>query len=233
MDNLLDFFRHIINPTWILNNGGIWVVLAVVFAETGLFMGFFLPGDSLLFVVGMSLATTPIPLFYGVNAGLFGTILLVTIAGILGNGVGYWFGKKSGPLLYKRKNSLFFKRQYLDQTRSFYNKHGAKTIVIARFLPIIRTFAPILAGIIEMDIKRFVLFNVVGSLVWVCSMIAAGFFLGRSFPFIQERIDLVVLFIVLVTTTPVFYKILRYRIAAKRMKTPDADAPENMPGGKY
>ncbi len=209
----INTIRNIINPEWILTHGGIWLVLLIIFAETGLFLGFFLPGDSLLFITGMVLAKGGVHFTNTSTLSLIPCMVLIIFAGVLGNFVGYWFGYKSGDLLFQKKDSLFFKKKYLHQAQSFYDKNGASTIVIARFLPIIRTFAPIIAGIVKMNKKAFFLYNVIGCVVWVLSMVLLGFFLGRIFPELTKYLDFIVIGIIVITTFPVFYKIIKYKNA--------------------
>ena len=210
-------FRDLLNPEFYIVNGGLWVVLFIVFAETGLFAGFFLPGDSLLFVSGIysqELATKGLGLDFGSDfLNLTVITLLVMAAAILGNEVGYWFGRKSGPALYNRKDSFFFKKAYLRRAHDFFEEKGAATIVIARFLPIIRTFAPIVAGIVQMDKKKFLFYNVVGSAAWAISMIFMGHYLYtlilEKFNFdLKEHLEIIVLGIILVTTAPVIIKLV-------------------------
>lgn len=209
-------FRDLINPEFYIVNGGLWLFLFIVFAETGLFAGFFLPGDSLLFVAGIY-SNELITKGVGINLNndflhLAVLTILVIIAGILGNSVGYWFGEKGGPALYKRKDSFFFKKRYLEQAHEFYEKNGASTIVIARFLPIIRTFAPIVAGIVKMDKKKFVYYNIAGCVAWATTMLFAGHYLYtiilEKFNFdLKQHLEVIVLGIVFVTTAPVIYKL--------------------------
>ena len=222
---LLDFqWTNLIQPQWYINTGGLWFILLVVFAETGLFAGFFLPGDSLLFVAGIFsegddlLGIKPIllsALGFKFNEPFLNLIflgVLISIAGILGNTVGYWFGRKSGPFLFDRRDTFFFKKKYLYQAKDFYDKHGGSAIVMARFLPIVRTFAPIIAGVVQMDRKRFSFYNVSGSIAWVFTMLFAGHYLQRfilnSFGFdLKKHLEVIVIGIVLITTLPVFIKI--------------------------
>lgn len=169
----------------------------VVFAETGLLVGFFLPGDSLLFTAG---------LLCGIQLFPVNIIFLVTglcISAITGNIAGYWFGKRVGPPLFKREDSLIFKKRYVELTRGFYAKHGGKALVLGRFLPIIRTFAPILAGVIQIDFKRFMIYNVTGSVLWVFSLTLTGFFLGRQFPWIIDYLEYIVIGLIVITIIPV------------------------------
>lgn len=207
-------FKDLLNPEFYIQNGGLWLILFIIFAETGLFAGFFLPGDSLLFVAGIysnELATY----FYDTGYDFSNLMMLTTfviIAGILGNFVGYWFGAKSGPFLFHRKDTFFFRKKYLYQAREFYDKHGGGAIVFARFLPIIRTFAPIIAGIVGMDRKKFAFYNIVGCVAWAVSMLFAGhylykFFLVRYNFDLKQHLEIIVLIIVGITTVPVIYKI--------------------------
>ena len=222
---LLDFqWTNLIQPQWYINTGGLWFILLVVFAETGLFAGFFLPGDSLLFVAGIFsegddlLGIKPIllsALGFKFNEPFLNLVflgVLISIAGILGNTVGYWFGRKSGPFLFDRKDTFFFKKKYLYQAKDFYDKHGGSAIVMARFLPIVRTFAPIIAGVVQMDRKRFSFYNVTGSIAWVFTMLFAGHYLQtfilNSFDFdLKKHLEIIVIGIVLITTLPVIIKI--------------------------
>jgi membrane-associated protein len=204
---------------WIINNGGLYFLLLVIFAETGLFVGFFLPGDSLLFAAGifMSLLVnelaglppdTPHPFgFYHILI-----ILMVIVASILGNIVGYWFGYKAGPLLFERKDTWIFKKKHLIRAKDFYDHYGKGTIFLAKFLPIIRTFAPIVAGIVKMPKPHFIFYNIIGSIAWVCSMMLGGFFLQewveRKFGLsLEDHIETITIAIILVTTLPVLYKL--------------------------
>ncbi len=208
-------FKDLLSPEFYIQNGGYWLVLFIVFAETGLFAGFFLPGDSLLFVAGiysLDLVREVVPTDSEYFA-LFFLMVTISFAGIIGNTVGYWFGRKSGPFLFHRKDTFFFKKKYLYQAKEFYEKHGGGAIVFARFLPIVRTFAPIVAGIVQMDKKKFAFFNVVGCIAWVFTMLFAGHFLyafcRKQFGFdLKEHLEVIVLCIILVTTLPVILKLI-------------------------
>ncbi|HWI93373.1 MAG TPA: DedA family protein [Flavisolibacter sp.] len=194
---------------WIINNGGLYVLLIVVFAETGLFVGFFFPGDSLLFAAGIYISDLAKE-FFGFHYSVI--ILLVIIASVLGNLVGYWFGRKTGPLLYERKETFLFRKKHLVRATDFYHDYGKATIFLAKFLPIIRTFAPIVAGIVKMDWKTFVFYNIVGSVCWVSSMMLGGHFLQSwvltQFGFsLKDHIEAITIIIILVTTLPVLYKL--------------------------
>jgi membrane-associated protein len=207
-------FKDLINPEFYIEHGGLWILLFIVFAETGLLAGFFLPGDSLLFVAGIYSDKLAGEVVASGNefVDLLILLILISVAGILGNFVGYWFGKKSGPFIYHRKDTFFFRKKYLNQAHEFYEKHGGTAIVFARFLPILRTFAPVIAGVVDMDKKKFTYYNIVGSVAWVFSMLIAGHFLQKiilsQFGFdLKEHLEVIVLGIVLVTTLPVLIKI--------------------------
>lgn len=188
-------------------------MLFIIFAETGLFAGFFLPGDSLLFVAGIysrDLASSVIPSTNEV-VDLFFLWIIISLAGIIGNFVGYWFGRKSGPFIYQRKDTLLFKKKYLMRATEFYNQYGGWAIVAARFVPIIRTFAPIVAGVVQMDKKKFAYFNIVGCVAWVGTMLFAGHFLYKwvmsKFGIdLKEHLEMIVIIIVAVSTLPIIYK---------------------------
>ncbi|HVV03559.1 MAG TPA: VTT domain-containing protein [Puia sp.] len=227
MIELLAFTWHdLLNPEFYINNGGLWVLLFIVFAETGLMVGFFLPGDSLLFVAGIYSQNLIDKLITGGTGSdfldLVILLVLVSVCGILGNAVGYWFGKKSGPFLFHRKDSFLFKQRYLYQAKEFYDKHGGQAIVFARFLPIVRTFAPIIGGIVSMDRKKFMYYNIIGCVAWVFLMLFAGHYLWKfilvKYNFdLKQHLEVIVIGIVVITTFPVLYKIFfgRKKTAAK------------------
>jgi len=183
--------------------GGYVVLAAIVFTETGLFVGFFLPGDSLLITAGLVAATGTLNIWW-LN------VLLCTAA-IVGDSVGYAIGRRLGPALFIREKSRFFNPRHVEHTRRFYERHGAKTIVIARFVPIIRTFAPVVAGVGGMEYRRFLTFNVVGGVGWVVSMTWAGYLLGRTIPNIDRHLSKVVIVVILLSFIPVAVEILRER----------------------
>lgn len=208
-------WSQLLQPQFYIEHGGLWLILFVIFAETGLFVGFFLPGDSLLFVAGIYSANIANEIFPTGNEYLDLMVLLVLIAtaGIAGNTVGYWFGKRVGPSMYGWKENMLFKQRYLKEAHDFYEKHGGGAIVIARFIPIVRTFAPIVAGIVQMDRKKFVFFNIMGSVAWVFSMLFSGHFLQKwifaEYGFdLKNHLEVIVLGIVLVTSGPVMIRLL-------------------------
>lgn len=214
--HLLGFhFSDLLDPHFYIENGGLWMIIFIVFAETGLFAGFFLPGDALLFVTGIfSDKLISAALFPSYNEWVDLGILFgfITTAGVLGNFVGYWFGKKSGPFLYERKDTFLFKKRHLLQADAFYQKNGGVAIIIARFLPFIRTFAPIVAGIVKMDYRKFAFYNVVGCVLWVGTMLLSGHFLqafvqNRYGYDLKEHLEVIVLIIIAITTVPILYKL--------------------------
>ncbi len=209
--------RDLLNPQFYIDNGGLWMILFIVFAETGLFAGFFLPGDALLFVTGIfsdTIVSSAIMKTDNQWADLGILWLLISLAGILGNFVGYWFGKKSGPFLFKKKDTFFYKKKYLLQAHEFYQKNGGSAIVLGRFIPFVRTFAPIVAGVVQMDWKKFIFYNVSGCLLWVGSMLLGGHFLQQlimnEFGFdLKEHLEVIVIGIVLITTLPVIWQVFQ------------------------
>lgn len=189
------------------------MLLFIIFAETGLFIGFFLPGDSLLFLAGIYMEDLAANFFH---VHYFVIILMVIVASVAGNIVGYWFGDKTGVKIYDWKDNFIFKKKYLFKAKTFYDKYGAATIFFAKFLPIIRTFAPIVAGIVGMPKKKFIFYNIIGSICWVNIMMLGGYFLQdwaeKEFNFsLKENIEGITIVIILITTLPVIYKLVSGR----------------------
>jgi len=203
MHEAWEFFKTLVNPESIIKLG-LPLLLFVIFAETGLLIGFFLPGDNLVFISGLLCATNPDVLKINITE----LILMMSLAAIIGNTAGYYFGKRVGVGLYKRADSLLFKKKHLETTRSFYERHGGKTLILGRFLPIIRTFAPILAGVINIDFKQFMLYNLIGALSWIGSVAGIGYFLGSEFPQVKEYLNYIVIGLIIITSIPV---IITYR----------------------
>lgn len=208
-------WKDFLNPEFYIQNGGLWLILFIIFAETGLFAGFFLPGDSLLFVAGIYSNELAAELFTLNNdfLNLLIICVLIIFSGVIGNTVGYWFGAASGPYLFKKEDTFLFKKKHLNAAKEFYDKHGGGAIVFARFLPIIRTFAPIIAGIVRMDRHRFSLYNIIGCVAWVISMIFGGHYLYKffleNFGFnLKEHLEVIIIVIVLITTAPVLIKLI-------------------------
>lgn len=222
-------WANLINPEFYINlelaghKIGIYVVLFIVFAETGLFAGFFLPGDSLLFLSGIYSTDLMAEFIYIPNDFLNVCALaaLVALAGIIGNVFGYWFGSKSGNYLFNKEDSWIFKKKYLEESRVFFERHGGRAIIFARFLPIIRTFTPIIAGIAHMEIKRFMLFNIISSIMWSFSLILSGHYLYRflldSYGFdLTHYIEYIILIIIAITTVPFVVKLINNRREKKK-----------------
>lgn len=210
VQTLLEFLRTLTNPekliellTTVLSGPmGYLMLFGIVFAETGLLMGFFLPGDSLLFTVGVV-----------AGAGHLDLVLinvLLMAAAIIGDGVGYYLGRRTGPAIFKRPDSRFFKQEYIRRTEEFYARHGGKTIIYARFVPIVRTFAPFMAGVGQMRYGRFLSFNVFGGIGWVAAMTVSGYLLGNV-PFVRQHFEKVVIGIVLVSVLPIVLEYFRGR----------------------
>lgn len=208
MHEAIEFLKELMNAeklaALVTLYGGLYLVAFIIFAETGLFVGFFLPGDSLLFVTGLMIANSQSP-FTNDAVNLVYWISLISAAGIIGNTVGYWFGKKTGPILFEKRDTLLFKRKHVLQAKEFYDKRGGSAIVLARFLPIVRTFAPIVAGVVKMERKTFVLYNIIGSIAWVASMTLAGYFLGEN-EWVKHNFEKIVIGLIFVTTAPVLFK---------------------------
>ena len=196
-------FQQLLDAEELLRSGGFYLLLIVVFAETGLFFGFFLPGDYLLFLAGLFCASGLLPVsIYSLCGGLF-------LAAVLGNYTGYWFGRRTGPMLFKRKESLLFKQKYIVAAEEFYHKYGALALIVGRFMPIIRTFAPIFAGVVRVDIGRFTFLNISGAILWVGILTLSGYFLGQRFPQIVDYIEYIIIGFISLTTVPLVITVLR------------------------
>jgi membrane-associated protein len=202
---LSNFWHQLSDLEGLIRWGGYAVITAIIFAETGLLLGFFLPGDSLLVTAGL-LAGSGV-----LNIWLLGVMLMV--AAIVGQTCGYYLGRAAGLRLFTREDSLLFKRSHLMRAHEFYGRHGAKTVVIARFMPILRTFVPVVAGAAEMDLRVYTTYNIVGATLWVWSMLLTGYLLGRYIPGINKHIDIVIIVVVLLSLLPGAIAWLRQRRA--------------------
>ena len=202
MEFLYDLARGVYSLDSLIQWGGYTVLFAIVFAETGLLIGFFLPGDSLLVTAGLVASAGALNIWW------LNVILIV--AAVVGDSTGYAIGRRLGPRLFTRQKSLLFNPAHVERTRRFYERYGAKTIVIARFVPIVRTFAPVLAGVGEMEYRRFVFYNVAGGVGWVVSMTSAGYLMGQ-FPVIGSNIHIVVLIVIVLSLMPIAVELLRER----------------------
>jgi membrane-associated protein len=203
------FFQTVYNVPELIRLGGLVGLILIVFAETGLLIGFFLPGDSLLITAGLFAARGDFNILT-LNATLIA-------AAIIGDATGYWIGRRTGQALYNRPDSFFFRREHLRITHKFYERHGGKTIVIARFMPIVRTFAPVVAGVAEMGYRNFALYNVLGGVLWVTSMTLGGYFLGQVVPDIEENIHYVIAVVIFLSLLPPGIAWLRAQMGRKAM----------------
>ncbi|MDW8808495.1 VTT domain-containing protein [Streptomyces scabiei] len=197
-----------LDPDYLLNSFGIWGLLLIVFAESGLFFGFFLPGDSLLFTAGLLITTDQL------DFPLWLAIVLICVAAILGDQVGYMFGKKVGPALFNRPDSRFFKQENVTKAHEFFEKHGPKSLILARFVPIVRTFTPIIAGVSGMRYRTFLVFNVVGAVLWGAGVTLLGSWLGQI-EFVNKNIEAMLILIVLISVLPIIFELLKARKAKK------------------
>jgi membrane-associated protein len=195
MHSLLDWLHRVTDARTIIQWGGYVGLTAVIFAETGLLVGFFLPGDSLLVTAGLLAATTGMMNVYWLG-------LLLMVASILGNTAGYGIGKAAGPRLFTRDDSLLFNKKHLYRAHEFYERHGGVTVILARFMPIVRTFVPVVAGMAQMGYRRYSLYNVVGGVAWIWSMLFVGYFLGRYIPGIDRHIESVIIIVILLSFMP-------------------------------
>jgi membrane-associated protein len=197
MDSIIEFFQHLIIPSELIKYGGLSLILLVVFVENGIFFGFFLPGDTLLLTAGALCATKTL------DTSIYTLLITILIAAITGNIVGYAFGKKMGDNLFRKKDTLLFKKKYVFAAEAFFNKYGGKALILGRFLPIIRTFAPIFAGIVHLNYKNFISYNIAGGTLWVLTMVLSGYTLGKVWPEIIDYFEYVILGIIIITWIPV------------------------------
>ena len=204
---MLEFIQQIIHKLYdvegLVRWGGPLLVCLIVFVETGFFVGFFLPGDSLLVTAGVFSAAGVIPLRW--------LLLPVMLCAIIGDQIGYWIGRGAGTALYRRKDSFLFRRRHLESAHEFYEKYGGKTVILARFVPIIRTFCPPVAGAAKMTYVHYLLYDMFGGVLWVGSMILGGYFLGKSVPHIGERIHYVIAVVIFLSLVPAIVSVLRAR----------------------
>lgn len=210
MDSIVHLFQQLIDPEKLILFGGVTLILLVVFIENGLFFGFFLPGDTLLFTTGIFCATGIL------NTSILLLLGTISLSAVLGNLAGYAFGKKMGEALLSRKDTLLFKKKYVMAAEAFFIKYGGLALVMGRFLPIIRTFAPIFAGVVKFDFKKFLTYNIIGGILWVFSMLLLGYFLGIMFPQIKEHLELFIGGIVVITWIPVIKTYLTERRKVKK-----------------
>jgi membrane-associated protein len=205
LESLRHAFATLRDVEGLIRAGGLAVVCGIVFTETGLFFGFFLPGDSLLVTAGILAAAGHLSLAWMLS--------LVTLCAILGDQLNYLVGRKAGKALYSRPDSLFFKKKHLERAHDYYEKYGVKTIIIARFIPIVRTFCPAVAGAARMTYRTYLTFDIVGGMLWVFTTVLGGFFLGRSVPNVKENLHIVIAVVVFLSILPAIFEALRHRRA--------------------
>ncbi len=215
--NSIQEFFALFQPRSIIEYGGLLLLLTVVFIENGLFFGFFLPGDSLMFAAGLLCATGVLP--HPIEVVLISIFLMA----VLGNMFGYYFGKRAGKSLYSRSDSFFFRKNHLHIANLFYQKHGMRTLVIGRFLPVIRTFAPIVAGLIKMNFGKFMIANILGAAAWVGSLVTLGYFLGRVWPDAEKNLGYIIVALILITAIPVVKTYLANRQKGGSASTDQVD----------
>ena len=219
LESLRQLLQTLFDVEGLVRWGGTLLVCTIVFVETGFFVGFFLPGDSLLFTAGVFAANGDLPLGW--------LLILVTLCAIVGDQIGYWIGRFAGQALYRREDSLFFRRSHLQRAHDFYETYGGKTVILARFVPIVRTFCPPVAGAAGMPYRRYLAYDIVGGLLWVNSMVLGGYFLGRSVPNINQQIHWVIAVVVFLSTLPGIIGVWRAR---RRAAHPPAAQESNVAG---
>lgn len=216
--NTVHAFMELLNPYNIIQYGGLALLLFVIFAETGLFFGFFLPGDSLVFIAGLlthtGLLTQPLWLLIG----------LMILAASTGTTVGYWFGLRAKRFFRNKKENFFYKKKYIEMTQEFYNRYGMTAFILGRFLPIVRTFVPILAGMVHIDFKKFLFYNVLGAILWITSLVMAGYWMGSLFPGIIDYLEIIIVSMIVVTTLPVIFSWRKHRQKEIRSKGDENNA---------
>jgi membrane-associated protein len=234
--SMASFLPDWLNPQIFLADPALapWVVLLVcgiVFAETGLLVGFFLPGDSMLFTAGLLVATDTIKFNIWALAGL------IIVSAIIGNQTGYLIGSKAGPAIFNRPDSKLFKKENVESAHAFFEKHGGKALILARFVPIIRTFVPVIVGVAQMDKRKFFLFNVIGAVLWGGGVTLLGYVLGDRVPWVSNNLDIIFIVIVLLSVIPVFIEVARGFIAKRKAVTEGTDPVEEFieehDGGKH
>jgi len=210
----------VLDPKLLIEKGGLWLLVLIVFAESGLLIGFFLPGDSLLFIAGFltSPAAKDLPAFASVAESFHPNLAVMLVclfaAAVAGDQVGYLIGRRAGPALFRREDSRLFKQQYVLKAEAFFERYGPKTVLLARFVPIVRTFAPVVAGVGRMHYRTFVLYNVVGGFVWAVGVTLLGHFLGRI-ALVRDHIELAILAVVAISLLPVIVEVARHRLAKR------------------
>ncbi len=205
----MEFIHSFLDPLTIIKTVGLIGVVLIVFAESGLFFGFFLPGDSLLFTAGFLASQDLISIVW--------LLILTFIAAVAGDTVGYFFGKKAGPMIFNREDSFFFHKKHIERAQAFYNRYGKKTIVFARFVPVVRTFAPIVAGVASMEYRTFISYNLIGGFVWTWGMLGAGYVLGNLIPHAEKYLTPIILAIIFLSFVPAVIEWITSRRIEKKV----------------
>lgn len=205
MDQIVDFFKYLLDSKEIIQTGGLVLITLIIFIENGLFFGFFLPGDYLLFLSGVFAGTGVLPV------SLLVLLACIFGAAVTGSLTGFLTGRYFGDRLQNRPDSIFFKQKYIETTREYFLKYGSRTLIVARFLPVVRTFAPILSGLIRMNFRYFMLYNIIGGAIWVVSLVGGGFYFGEKFPWIVDYVHYIIIFFLAITT----YTVIRGYINAR------------------
>ncbi|WP_269937016.1 DedA family protein [Arthrobacter sp. HY1533] len=211
-----------LDPMKILDNPalGFWVVIiacAIIFAETGLLVGFFLPGDSLLFTAGLLVSTGKMPI------NIYALMGMLMVCAFVGNQLGYYIGYKAGPAIFNKPDSKLFKKQHVDSAHAFFEKHGGKALILARFVPIVRTFVPVIVGVAKMDMRKFLLFNAIGAILWAGGVTYLGYVLGNKVPWVRDNLDIIFIAIVAVSVIPIGIEFLKAMSHHRKKKAQQAD----------
>lgn len=221
MHSIVEFFQYILNSEEIIRTGGLMLITLIVFAENGLFFAFFLPGDYLVFLAGVFCGTgiLKVPIL----------ILLICMftAAVLGSLLGYIFGKYFSGIFENREDSFFFKKKHIETTRSYFEKYGSRTLIISRFLPIVRTFAPILAGLVKMKFPSFLINNVAGAAIWIGTLTGGGYLFGERFPWIVDYVQYIILFFLAITT----FTVIKGYFNARKEMGEESNIPEEVKKG--
>ena len=217
MGSIAEFYHLITNPEVIIASGGLALILLIIFAENGVFFGFFFPGDTLLFTTGLLSSTGKF------DVPILTLLVTISLAAYLGSFFGYFFGEKAGSKLFTKDDSIFFKKKYMFAAEAFFIRYGAVALIMARFLPIIRTFAPIFSGIIKYPYGKFFLYNIIGGTLWVVSLVYGGYLLGQIFPQSKDYLEYIIIGIVIVTWIPVILTYIKERNKIKSKKDDQID----------
>ncbi|HQQ94533.1 MAG TPA: VTT domain-containing protein [Bacteroidia bacterium] len=213
MQSTWEFLKQLTDPNSIIEYGGLWLLLFVIFAETGLLVGFFLPGDNLILLAGILCHAKPGLM----KIDFFPLVALMLLAAVSGNMTGYWFGKKVGTRLYQREDSVLFKKRHIELTRSYYARFGGNlTLILARFLPVVRTFAPVIAGVIDVNFAQFMLMNVLGGAAWILSLTSIGYYLVQWFPGISNYMGYIFIALIILTAIPILRLAFRKKEEIRR-----------------